>query len=399
MRILLIYHFFHPDDVISSRLFSDLAEDLAKAGHKVTVYCSNRHKWQKWELPPQENWKNVDIRRFFRPDLSQTGNFRRIFSSFVLQLKWLRAFWKNRHSYDAVVLGTDPQFGYMMFPFLRWMNPEVKLVHWCFDLFPDAILAGSALWMRALAALTLPFVHFALRYVDLMADLGPAMRRRLQKYNAQCRCRTLLPWALYEPETVHAADPACRKELFGNAKLAILYSGTVGAVHDIAPFVALARACRAKGVDAAFCFAGNGSRFERQTACVTAEDTNIRITGFADEKKLSKRLEAADIHMVSLRSPWDGIVFPSKFFGALAAGRPLLFAGDADSDLGAWIRQFQIGWNFQTADLDAMVETLRDLIDHPEKLETFQRAAQDCYRRRFSRRTEVAQWLEEFAEK
>ena len=39
--ILLIYHFFHPDTVISARLFSDLAEELAK-DNDVTVFTGNR---------------------------------------------------------------------------------------------------------------------------------------------------------------------------------------------------------------------------------------------------------------------------------------------------------------------------------------------------------------------
>lgn len=38
MRILLIYHFFQPDPVISARLFAELAEELERAGHRVTVF-------------------------------------------------------------------------------------------------------------------------------------------------------------------------------------------------------------------------------------------------------------------------------------------------------------------------------------------------------------------------
>ncbi|MBR6371669.1 MAG: hypothetical protein IKS20_00665, partial [Victivallales bacterium] len=67
MHVLLIYHFFHPDTVISARLYSDLAEDLVAAGHEVTVYASNRCIRAKGELPECEEWRGVKIRRFARP--------------------------------------------------------------------------------------------------------------------------------------------------------------------------------------------------------------------------------------------------------------------------------------------------------------------------------------------
>ncbi|NLE89793.1 MAG: glycosyltransferase family 4 protein, partial [Dehalococcoidales bacterium] len=41
--ILILYHFYPPDDVISARHFSDLAEGLANRGWDVTVYTSNRY--------------------------------------------------------------------------------------------------------------------------------------------------------------------------------------------------------------------------------------------------------------------------------------------------------------------------------------------------------------------
>src|SRR5690606_25618685 len=89
-----------------------------------------------------------------------------------------------------------------------------------------------------------------------------------------------------------------------------------------------------------FCFAGRGPKLSAVQAAVTLADRNIRFAGFADERRLSARLTAADIHLVALRENWTGTVVPSKFFGALAAGRPVLFAGSADSAIARWIEDF-----------------------------------------------------------
>jgi len=41
-RLLVCYHFFHPDDVVSARMFSDLAAEQVRRGWDVTALASNR---------------------------------------------------------------------------------------------------------------------------------------------------------------------------------------------------------------------------------------------------------------------------------------------------------------------------------------------------------------------
>ena len=77
---------------------------------------------------------------------------------------------------------------------------------------------------------------------------------------------------------------------------------------------------------------------------VGEEDSNVSFAGFADESQLAKRLSAGDIHMISLRSGWEGVVVPSKFFGSLAAGRPLLYTGTPNSAIKTWIDQYRVGY-------------------------------------------------------
>ena len=178
-----------------------------------------------------------------------------------------------------------------------------------------------------------------------MVDIGRRMRIRLLRYRHRAYCTTLTPWALAEPSEIPAPDPIVREQLFGKAKLGLLYSGTVGYAHDLRPFVDIARKCRKRNLDIAFCFAGYGNQYKEQLSCLTSDDTNIRIAGFTAEKDLEKRLAAADIHLVSLRTDWDGIVVPSKFFGALAIGRPVIFSGPSSSDVALWLNEHQIGYH------------------------------------------------------
>jgi hypothetical protein len=64
-RLLLIYHFFFPDDVVSARVFSSLAEGLVDRGWKVSVLTSNRiYKDQRACIRKRkELWHGIMIHR------------------------------------------------------------------------------------------------------------------------------------------------------------------------------------------------------------------------------------------------------------------------------------------------------------------------------------------------
>ena len=386
--ILLIYHFFYPDTVISARLFSELAEELALDGNRVTVFTGNRRFGSAEKFSEQQTFNGVEILRFSRPGFSQGSNFGRLFNSAILQLKWLWAFWKQRKNFDTVIIGTDPQFAYVMFPFLRIMKQSVRLIHWAFDLYPEAIQINSPRWMRFLASLAVPFLPLIYYCVDDMVDIGRRMRIRLLRYRHRAYCATLTPWALAEPSEIPAPDPIVREQLFGKAKLGLLYSGTVGYAHDLRPFVDIARKCRKRNLDIAFCFAGYGNQYKEQLSCLTSDDTNIRIAGVTAEKDLEKRLAAADIHLVSLRTDWDGIVVPSKFFGALAIGRPVIFSGPSSSDVALWLNEHQIGYHLN----EKTIDDLEKLSSNPQSLAKLKEHAFECYHHCFAKNIVIDGW-------
>ncbi len=170
MRILIVYHFFYPDSVISARIYSDLAESLVTKGHTVTVYTSNRTIRSSIKLSSFEDWNHVHICRFNRPGFSQGNCFGRIINSFILQLQWILCLLFHRKSFDAIIVGTDPQFVWAMFPWIRLINHKVCLIHWTFDLYPEAIIANSPWWMKCLAYLTKPFAWISYHCCHYMVD-------------------------------------------------------------------------------------------------------------------------------------------------------------------------------------------------------------------------------------
>jgi glycosyltransferase involved in cell wall biosynthesis len=384
----------HPDDVVSARQLSDLAEGLAARGYEVEARPSNR-AWddRAGAFPHRERWHEVAYRRIWRPPFKQARA-----SGRLLNAAWMIAAWSAlglaRRPPEVMVVGTDPVLAVLVARAVKRLRPEVKIAHWCFDVYPEApiaegMLAEDGAPARLLKRLLAP----AYEACDLVADIGPCMRELLDTYGHHARRVTLTPWALVEPADVVQPDPAARQALFGDAKLGLLYAGTFGRAHAHEDILALARKLRDDGVG--FCFGVRGNRLAALKEAVGPDDRNVRFAGFAPEAELALRLGAADVHLASLRQDWTGVVVPSKFFGSLAIGRPVIFSGSRRSSIARWIEEHGVGWVLDAGSIDRVADDLRRLAGARGELEALWARCHRVYREHFSKQAVIARWDEE----
>jgi colanic acid biosynthesis glycosyl transferase WcaI len=181
-------------------------------------------------------------------------------------------------------------------------------------------------------------------------------------------------------------------EMFGDASLALLYSGNMGKAHDFMPFLHLARVLNRIDPKIVFCFACRGNRVGELKAAITSRDTNVRLAPFADESELEKRLNAADIHLLSLRPEWAGVVVPSKFFGSLAVGKPVIYAGPDFSSIAGWVREFDVGLVLTEDNFKTIVQELLKISQNPDVLKAWQKNALLTYQNHFSKKIVMDGW-------
>jgi colanic acid biosynthesis glycosyl transferase WcaI len=392
-KVAILYHFFYPDDVVSARHFSDLAESLARAGWEVEVLPSNRGCRNPAETyPPRERWRGVNITRIWRPRLAQSSSLGRIVNAAWMIAAWSRLALRPRAARPGIVLvGTDPILSVLVALPLKWLRPEIKIAHWAFDLYPEAAIADglvspSGKMVRALTAL----LRRAYANCDLIADLGLCMRSRLETYGGVASRQTIVPWALTENSAPMAPEPDLRRRLFGDARLALLYSGNLGRAHAYREFLELARTLAGTGIE--FRWSVRGNAVDQLRSEIRTSDINIGMLGFVPESELARHLAAADIHLVSLKPEWSGVVVPSKFFGSLAAGRAILFAGPEDSSVARWIREHRVGWVLNSTSFAEVAFRLRYLAEDPERLRELQAHCFDVYATYFSRDKMMNLW-------
>jgi len=386
---LIFYHYYHPDDVVSALHLSELCEELVLRGWKVTARPCNRSCRNGAEdYPLRQRWKGVLIRRIWRPALPQTSTLGRVANAAWMIGRWGLA--AVRNAPDFIIIGTDPILSVTLASIWKVIRPRTRVAHWCFDLYPEAAIADGILRHNgAFVKLLRPLLRRAYQSCDLVADIGSCMRKRLEHYTPSANHATLTPWALDEPDSALPIQEDERRKIFGNAALALLYSGNFGRAHSAGLILELARRLEPHGAHLAFSIRGN------RAAALTDEArslANVSFVPFAAYANLEARLSAADIHVVSLHESWTGTVVPSKFFGALAAGRPVLFAGSSESAIAKWITQHKVGWVLTQASLESVANQLIDYCQNPGQVSRLFAHCHEVYQRYFSKITVADEW-------
>jgi len=386
----------YPDDVVSARQFDGFCQELQNRGWHVEARpCSRGCRDETKAYPQREVWDGIELNRVWRPRFRQNSNLGRVLNALWMIAAWSKLAFRSRATLpDVVVVGTDPILSVLVASVVKRLRPSVKIAHWCHDLYPEAAVAGGVLRDHSLVDRVLTWLFKdGYRHCDLIVDLGSCMRARLDAYRPTCQRATLSPWALSEPDEILPPDTETRTELFGaDASLGLLYSGNFGRAHAYEEYLTLARALRDSRIRFSFCVRGN--RVDELRAAVRPDDSNVSFGSFTSEAQLPRRLAAADIHLVSLRPEWTGVVVPSKFFGCLAAGRPVLFLGGRDSCIAGWIEKYGVGWVLTPENRADVAAQLRSFESNPEALVELRARCFKTYRDHFCRSSVMGLWDE-----
>jgi glycosyltransferase involved in cell wall biosynthesis len=397
-NVYVFYQYFHPDDVVSAVHFTELSTGLTKRGWNVTAFPCNRScRNDSVDYPREGEFAGVAIERLWRPAWRQSSSVGRILNALWMIVRWSMLAAEPGRNPSVVIVGTDPILSVLVAIAWRFFKPRTVVVHWCFDLYPEAAYADNVLSRGSVAArLMHGLLKKAYRACDLVVDIGCCMRGLILLHDKSLRMTTITPWALEEPADVLPVPAVERQAMFGDSPFGLLYSGTFGRAHSFQTLLDLARLLRADDIHLTFSIRGN--REEALRAAIAPEDTNIHFAPFAEAKNLPDRLACADVHAVTLREEWTGTVVPSKFFGALAIGRPVLFCGDSRSAVAQWIEQYDLGWVLTPANLTEVAESMRRLSKDKLAMQQKEEHCHKTYRAFFSREIGLDEWHRQLVE-
>ena len=142
-----------------------------------------------------------------------------------------------------------------------------------------------------------------------------------------------------------------------------------------------------------FLFIGSGKQSEALRADVQSRRLpNVLFQPYQPRDMLGQSLTLPDVHLVSLRPVFEGLVVPSKFYGIAAAGRPCVFIGDADGEIAQLLREDDCGLTVPDGDGAALAEAILELRNNTLRAQAMGAAARRMFEARFDLPVALARW-------
>lgn len=324
MRIIAVNRFYRPDHSATAQLLGDLAEHLAGEGHEVSVITS-RLRYEGGEmLAASETIKGVRVRRVWTTRFGRGGLIGRAIDYLTFYISAFVAMLGESRRGAVLIAKTDPPL--ISVPAgLACRLRGMRLVNWCQDLFPEIAAALGIRWARGWAGSLLRGLrNRSLRQAHLNVVLNEAMAQRLRAEGVSPdRIRIIANWADASLCPVPRETNALRAEWgYGLQTFVMGYSGNLGRAHMPSAIAALVRA--SAGIEnLAWLFIGGGAGLESLKVQLTGLP-NVAFRPYQPLSRLSESLSVPDAHLISLDPGCEGLIMPSKLYGVLAVGRPVL---------------------------------------------------------------------------
>lgn len=342
---------YPPDSAAVGQYFEDAAVRLAKRGHDVTVYTSDRDydnpaiKYDGGSQHPgvrvvRLRWTSFGKRTILHRLLGQ-GLY--LIQSFFCLLFARRV--------DGVVLTTIPATTGIMYLLLSFFR-RLPTLYWVMDVNPDQAVAlgtfsDSSLLVRILNWANRHLLEGVDKIVVLDEYMADRICRKLGGLSSNSgKLVVIPPWPLSDHIQPIRKDENSFVEEHGLTKehFVFMYSGNHSLVHPLDTLLAGIRAHKER-TELAFLFVGGGRGKVAVECFISTECTkNVTSLPYQSLSGLSQSLSAADVHIVVMGPKMVGIVHPCKIYGAMAVGKPVLYIGPKKSHLGELVSQHEFGW-------------------------------------------------------
>jgi glycosyltransferase involved in cell wall biosynthesis len=395
-RLVFVNRFFYPDESATSQLLTDLAWALASRTFLVHVVCSGQlYTNPDARLPPAENLQGVTIHRV---PTTRYGRARLLgrsidYASFYASAGW--ALLRLLNSGDVVVAKTDPPLISILAAFCARLK-GAALVNWQQDVFPEVAtrLAANPL-PRWLNGMLRNLRDWSMRSAAMNVLIGQRMLEYFQRRGIpDSKLCVIENWADADAIAPRPTQmSALRVRLGLGARFVLCYSGNLGRAHEFDTLIAAADALRSDP-SVVFLIIGGGVKMESlRSAVVRRGLDNFRFLPYQPREELEDSLAAGDVHLACLLPSVEGFIMPSKLYGILAAGRPLIFIGDSDGEIARVVREARCGTTVGINGIDDLVGTIRRLQCEPDSRAAMGARAREFFVARYSRDKAIEKWL------
>jgi glycosyltransferase involved in cell wall biosynthesis len=391
--IVFVNRFFYPDQSATSLILSDLAFALAENGESVRVVTSARGRPG---LAP-ELINSVRVYRTRAGDLSSFGLVGRAceYAKFYFGATQLLRRIVRRG--DILVAKTDPPLIAVVAAVVANRRGAI-LINWLQDLYPEVAAGLHVPLIRGpIFSLLRRLRDYALRSARINLAIGGQMAEVLRGRGIDDDGIAIMPNWL-DDRTIYPVareDNELLNRMNLQGKFVIGYCGNLGRAHEYGTLLGAARLL-AYEEDLIFMFIATGHQVKLLMEKVAAEGLADRFRFLPPQpiSDLKFALSAPNVHWISLRPEMEGLIVPSKFYGALAAGRPTLAVMSKTDELAALVEKHGCGIAIASGDSEGLARHISRLKSNPRLCEDMGQRARDLFDQNFTRKKAIVRWVE-----
>src|SRR5579862_115402 len=395
-RLFFVNRYFHPDHSATSQLLSDLAFDLAAAGHEVHIVTSQqRYDDPRFRLAAEETVRGVHVHRVPTTRFGRA----RLLSRAVDYLSFYVSAWRALRRLvgrdDVVVAMTDPP---LMSVVAMWAvrGRGTRLVNWLQDVYPEVAVQLGVSVLRGPIGTGLRYLrNRSLRAAAANVVVGERMRETISALGVPATSiHVIHNWS--DDEQISSRGTRgnpLRLQWRLDHKFVVGYSGNLGRAHEYDTVLAAAEMLR-HDPRIVFVFIGGGGQMDELARIVRVRglDAMFRFIPYQERELLKYSLGVPDIHWISLTPAVEGMIVPSKVYGIAAAGRPIIAITARDGEIARLVSQHGCGLVIEPGHAKELAEEILRLSGDAAAVETMGAQARAMLDAQFTRRQALARW-------
>lgn len=370
---LLIYaHYYYPDVASTGQILTELAEGLNDTFH-TTVICTvpsytgkivQHYRMHKYYY---ENINGVDVLRIRVPEFRKNFALSRILNITSYFFSAIAATFRVEHQDYVFTISQPPILGGLLGVIGKKIK-HAKFIYNIQDFNPEQVQAVGFTHNRLILNTMLLLDKYSCRQADKIIVVGRDMVETLKRRFAASVPYTYINNWINEEEIVPlpAAHPKVVefREKYGlTDKFVIMYSGNIGLYYDLNNILKIIENFR-KEEKVVFAFIGEGSVLEELKDYQMRKSlTNVVFIPYQQKRDLVYSLNAGDVHFVVNAKGIKGVSVPSKLYGVMAVGKPVLGILEEGSEARLIVEEAGCGISVLPGDYEAIAALIERYID------------------------------------
>lgn len=320
--VLFVTRYFWPELIGSAPFTSDIAEWLARHGHRTTVLSGLPHYPDVEVFPAyrggrcrSETVGAVAVERVRSGPPSNPSALARIANEAGFLWRGLGALARGRVKRHPVVLALCPSILCIALAIASRQRGGVciAIVHDIQSGLAERLGMGGG----RLAGIMRTAERTLLNRTDRVVVLSSEMQDQLRSIGVTAPIDVIPLWVDTDQIQPIEARP--------HAAVKVLYSGNLGRKQGLGQVVAMAEELARRRPDIEIVLRGNGNQVtELASEIARRRLTNVRLAELQPNVGLATALAAGDIHLVPQNPDAAAFAVPSKVFNIMAVGRPFV---------------------------------------------------------------------------